>query len=109
MVRTDPSRFAAVIGLLLEVGAQSHPGDAVRVDTFMRGARAGLQLVAHRESATVREFWMPFATSHIIPGVGLGMAVARSLINALGVEVEVRFGVTGSDDASLTLSLEPTA
>jgi signal transduction histidine kinase len=109
VVRTDPARFAAVIGSLLEVGVEAHPSDRVRLDTFMRGARAGLQLVAHRDSATVRDFWMPFVASHVIPGVGLGMAVARSLISALGVEAEVRFGVASPDDASLTLTLEPTA
>ena len=106
-VRTDRARLAAIALLLAEASIQADGVAQLEIGPFVRGTRAGLQLVAAPGAAMVDEVWYPFVGSHIIPGVGMGLAVARGLANALGVTVEVRRFLGVADRLSLVMMLNP--
>ena len=70
----------------------------------MRGAKAGLQLTAPSTCPVVDEVWQPFASGHLVPGAGLSLAVARGLVQALGITLEVR---AAEGRSALLLLLDP--
>lgn len=109
VVRADTTRWGLAIAMLAEATLEAYPTDMLRLDTFVTSTSAGVQLIAATNAHTVRDLWMPFATSHTIPGAGLGLAVARSLLLALGVRVEVRHSLTSPAESSLVLTVEPVS
>ncbi|CAB4364264.1 MAG: hypothetical protein F2681_09140 [Actinobacteria bacterium] len=106
-VRTDRARLAAVALLLAEASIHADDVAQIEIGPFVRGTRAGLQLVVAAGAAMIDEVWYPFVGSHTIPGVGMGLAVARGLANALGVTVEVRPFMGAADRLSLVMMLNP--
>ena len=103
-VRTDRSRLVTIGLLLVEASIASCFGDALEVGPFVRGAKAGLQLTAPSTCPVVDEVWQPFASGHLVPGAGLSLAVARGLVQALGITLEVR---AAEGRSALLLLLDP--
>ncbi|MEI8240721.1 MAG: HAMP domain-containing sensor histidine kinase, partial [Actinomycetota bacterium] len=106
-VRTDPSRWCTAVALVLEASRNIAPHEALELGAFVRGGRAGMQVVARSDSAVVDELWVPFAKSHTIPGAGLGLAVARGIMRVLGADTDVRPSPVDSSRTSLVLTVPP--
>ena len=104
-VVTDRSRFVLTAVLLAEASVPLAGRAGMRVTTFERGIRAGVQFVVDADSPVVAELWEPYVGSHTIPGAGLGLAVARSMAKALDMVVEVRSTVDDPGRVRLVLTL----
>ena len=103
-VRTDRARLVTIAMLLLEASVGVCGETVLEMSAFARGTKAGLRMAAPSGCPVVAEVWRPFAESHVIPGEGLGLAVARGLAEALGIAVEVR---TSDGQSALLLLLDP--
>jgi hypothetical protein len=104
-VSTDPARFTALALLVAEASLFARPDEPLAIGPFFRGTRAGVQIVTRSSSPVVDELWTPLVSSHSIPGVGLGLAVARGIAQALDVTMEVREVPGHVDRSALVLLL----
>lgn len=100
-VLTDPARFTSLAMLVAEASTVVQRG--IEVAPFARGVRAGVQFVVTGDSPVVDAVWRPFLHSHLIPGAGMGLSVARSMASLLKVSMELREDVDGQARVALVL------
>lgn len=111
-VRVDAMRLARAIAAVLDNAIKFSPPDGtVRVRLAADGPTAELTITDEGPgipSEMLPELFTPFARAHgARSGLGVGLAIARSLVVLHGGQIEARPGPTGG--TSLVITLPPLA
>lgn len=89
-VRVDQAHLVSALVHLLQGSVTLAAECPFAVGPYQRGATVGLQVTAPRASPVVEQLWHPFSVGQGLPGNGLGVAVARGLLRAMGLTAEIR-------------------